>query len=335
MSETIDTVTIVAPARLHLGFLDLHGGLGRRYGGLGLTLDGIHTRLRITRTERWTATGPSGPRASTCAQKLAQALGIDEAVHVEVEEAIPEHVGLGSGTQLSLAVAAGFMRLFPRHAVDLHTLASLLQRGVRSGIGLGAFEVGGFIVDGGCGQRTVAPPVIAQLPFPSDWPVLLIFDPAMHGLNGSREVTAFKALDPMAAGHSAELCRLVLMQVLPAIVEHDFDLFSRGVTAIQNIVGDYFAGCQGGRYTSGRVAEVLRWAQEHGIKGVGQSSWGPTGFAFAEDRRRVMVLLQDAEKRWGDDLQFKVCTANNRGADVTPGECVGVSRDAQRLLGAL
>ncbi|MGH6945016.1 MAG: beta-ribofuranosylaminobenzene 5'-phosphate synthase family protein, partial [Geminicoccaceae bacterium] len=41
-------VTVCAPARLHLGFLDLHGGLGRRFGSIGLTLEDIATRLRAT-----------------------------------------------------------------------------------------------------------------------------------------------------------------------------------------------------------------------------------------------------------------------------------------------
>src|SRR5260221_11827542 len=40
-----EAVEVFAPARLHLGFLDLNGGLGRRFRRLGLTLDGIGTRL--------------------------------------------------------------------------------------------------------------------------------------------------------------------------------------------------------------------------------------------------------------------------------------------------
>ncbi|MGH8511817.1 MAG: hypothetical protein ACREU8_10690, partial [Gammaproteobacteria bacterium] len=44
------TVTVTAPARLHLGFIDMSGDLGRRFGGLGLTLSGIQTRLSVTRS---------------------------------------------------------------------------------------------------------------------------------------------------------------------------------------------------------------------------------------------------------------------------------------------
>jgi hypothetical protein len=33
-----DGLALWAPARLHMGFLDLDGGLGRRFGSLGFTL---------------------------------------------------------------------------------------------------------------------------------------------------------------------------------------------------------------------------------------------------------------------------------------------------------
>src|SRR5258708_15684104 len=51
-----EAVEVFAPARLHLGFLDLNGGLGRRFGSLGLTIDGIGTRLTVTRAP------PASPR---------------------------------------------------------------------------------------------------------------------------------------------------------------------------------------------------------------------------------------------------------------------------------
>ena len=35
----IDLVRVSVPARLHVGFVDLNGGLGRRFGSLGIALD--------------------------------------------------------------------------------------------------------------------------------------------------------------------------------------------------------------------------------------------------------------------------------------------------------
>ncbi|MCH7957875.1 MAG: GHMP kinase, partial [Proteobacteria bacterium] len=107
-----DRVSVLVPARLHLGFLDLNGGLGRRYGGLGLTLEGIHTRLRLEPSEDLSGRGPSSERALDYIGRLVGALGLSGAVKVTVDEAIPEHVGLGSGTQMALAAGTGTARLY-------------------------------------------------------------------------------------------------------------------------------------------------------------------------------------------------------------------------------
>jgi beta-RFAP synthase len=201
----------------------------------------------------------------------------------------------------------------------LQVLAQRMQRGIRSGIGLGAFESGGFVVDGGRGAQTVVPPVIARLPFPSDWRVLLVFDPALQGLNGRPERDAFHQIEPMASEHAAELCRIVMMQVLPAIAEADFDEFSDAITTIQNAVGDYFADYQGGRYTSARVGEALHWLQARGIRGVGQTSWGPTGFAFIAAADQARTLVEGLTNELGATLRFSICAARNHGAQIARG----------------
>ena len=51
------SVNIVAPARLHLGFIDMYGGLGRFFGSLGVSLSGISAELSITRPANICADG--------------------------------------------------------------------------------------------------------------------------------------------------------------------------------------------------------------------------------------------------------------------------------------
>jgi beta-RFAP synthase len=316
LAETGGRVTVTAPARLHMGFVDLSGDLGRRFGGLGLTLAGIHTRLSVWKSPSLSSTGPSSARAKSNAQTLLEGLGVREAVHIEVMEAIPEHIGLGSGTQMALAVSSAIAQLF-KLDTDLRALAGLMRRGVRSGIGLGAFEQGGFIVDGGRGDKTVVPPVLCHMPFPESWRLFLIFEESVQGLSGTPETNAFKELPPMEPALSAHLSRLVLVQVLPSLAEVDFERFSLGVTAIQDIMGDYFSRFQGGRYTSPLVAEALDWLKtSEKVSGVGQSSWGPTGFAVIESDVQAQRLLQAAREQWRVSLRFVVCGAQNQGAEV-------------------
>ena len=317
-------VEIRAPGRLHLGFIDMHGGLGRSFGSLGLCLDDIYTHLTARPSRDVIIHGPSGQRASIFAGRILQHLGIKQGIEISIVKSIPEHAGLGSGTQLSLAVGTAIAALYDK-PISLHEIAALMGRGARSGIGIGAFLYGGFLVDGGRGTETEVPPIISRLPFPESWRLLLILDTARQGMHGISETRAFSELPPMSETQSAYLCRLTLMQLLPALAEGNCELFGNAITEIQSHVGDHFAPAQGGRYYSRRVAGVLPWLSEHGAMGVGQSSWGPTGFALFPNETKAYQALKGAREHWQYEpsLSFKVCRARNQKADISAEDVAG------------
>ena len=51
-------VRVIAPARLHLGFLDLNGSLGRLFGSIGLAIDRPRTELVLKRARAFNGRGP-------------------------------------------------------------------------------------------------------------------------------------------------------------------------------------------------------------------------------------------------------------------------------------
>jgi beta-ribofuranosylaminobenzene 5'-phosphate synthase len=310
-----ESVTVIAPARLHLGFLDLNGGLGRRFGSIGLAIDHPVTRLTIAPTATPFVQGADALRAAAHLDALTRRLGLVAAYGVTIHEAIPDHVGLGSGTQLALALASA-LRHLEGLAPDVPGDALALHRSQRSGIGAGLFERGGVIVDGGRAEGTVTPPVIARLEFPAAWRVLLVLDSRIKGLHGAQEAESFAALGPFDAAGAAEICRLVLIKALPALAESDIESFGGAIERIQEIVGAYFAPAQGGAaHTSAAVAELLGTLRQHGAKGAGQSSWGPTGFAFAADEgeaQRICDLVRGEADALGVDIA--ICKGLNRGA---------------------
>jgi beta-RFAP synthase len=312
-----EAVRIDAPARLHLGFFDLNGDLGRRFGSVGLTLDGFATEIEVRPAKALTVEGTSSVRVLGCVASLMGKLGLTSGLSVRVIRAIPEHAGLGSGTQLALALGAGLSRLYGLD-LDTRTLATLTRRGMRSGIGIGAFDSGGFLVDGGRGAAGGPPPVIVQQDFPSDWRILLIFDRRGPGIHGQQEVAAFDTLPKFPAATAGELCRLVLMQALPALAERDCVTFGRAISRLQRVVGDYFAPAQSGRYASEDVAAVLNWLDAQQVPGFGQSSWGPTGFALLASPQAAAQLLHDVRRRFADrpDLHFEVVSARNSGSRI-------------------
>ena len=311
------TIEVIAPARLHLGFLDMNGSVGRKFGSIGLSLSDISTHLSVTEASEVTATGPSAQYAEEYAKLILDNLMLDRGVHIKIDKAIPEHVGLGSGTQLSLAVGTAITRLFGK-SLTTRELAKFFHRGARSGIGTGTFDSGGFIVDGGRGESTDIPPVITHLPFPEEWRVLLVFDKDVEGISGNPEKQIFNELLPMTGEVSGRICRLVLMQVLPALAENNCVDFGSAITEIQTMVGEHFSDAQNGHYSSQRVAEIMHWLSDNGATGIGQSSWGPTGFAIYPNELEAYSALQSVRKNWQEEknLDFCLCTARNRMADV-------------------
>ena len=151
------SVTVTVPARLHLGFLDLNGGLGRRFGSIGLAINGLKTSITFNAASQLRVTGPENERVRGYLQVMQRALDIENTCHVRIDEVVPAHAGLGSGTQIALAVAAG-VRRFHGLPLDVRGDAIRLERGARSGVGIGLFDHGGLVVDGGRGPLTTAAP---------------------------------------------------------------------------------------------------------------------------------------------------------------------------------
>lgn len=312
-----DLVTIQTTARLHMGFIDLHGGLGRRFGSIGLSLDNPATVITASQQAAFSVEGLLAERVLEYAHQFVAKAGISSGIkvgaHFNIRQAIPEHAGLGSGTQLALAVGTALARLY-QLPISARAIAGWVGRGMRSGVGVGVFEHGGLVVDGGHGANTIVPPVLARLDFPTSWRVLLVMDNTTQGVHGKAELQAFKDLPEFPAIHAAHIARLVLMQALPALAEENLSEFGSAITEIQQLVGDYFAPAQGGgHYTSSLVASAMQWLESQGVTCLGQSSWGPTGYAVVASQSQAESLsagLRQSEPA----LKVLVCRANNRGA---------------------
>ncbi|MDX3924547.1 MAG: GHMP kinase [Shinella sp.] len=310
-----DSVSIQVPGRLHLGFLDIPGKAGFRFGSIGLPLEGISTKLTISRADETSIHGNERLRILEHLAKLRPRLGIRDHHRIVVHETIPDHAGLGSGTQLALAVSAA-LRVLHGLPFDVREDATFLGRGTRSGIGIAAFDAGGLIFDAGKGRDDRTPTVISRIPFPGDWRIMLVFDSRAQGIHGEAEIEAFRALPGFPAESSAAICRHALMGIMPALVEEDIEAFGHAVTSIQRELGNYFAPAQGGHFTSRSVEETLHKLAACGAVGIGQSSWGPTGFAFAkstEDAERILAEASPLKQ----GTTVRIVGGRNQGARIT------------------
>ena len=317
-------VQVTTTARLHLGFLDLAGDLGRRFGSIGLAIDGFETRLELREALSFEVFGEEREGAAQIARRIAETLGLDTRKKLIISNAIPAHAGLGSGTQLALAIAAAFRRLAGL-PLDAREDARLLDRGARSGVGVALFERGGLAVDAGRGPNTEVPPAVAWMNFPRDWRILLILDPRVEGAHDEEERQAFAGLPRFSADAASEICRCTLMQILPGAAETDLEAFGDGVARIQEILGDHFAPVQGGgRFGSAPVGRVAARLKALGARGIGQSSWGPSGFAFASDPDHAQFLAQRAGAEGELGVEIRICSARDHGGEIREDEDVSV-----------
>jgi beta-RFAP synthase len=308
-------VAVATTARLHFGFLDPSGRGPRPFGSFGLSLDRPGTRLTLKCAESLAVSGPERERAARYLNTIAESCSIDQAYDLRIAEAIPPHAGLGSGTQLALAVGSAFAAL-EGLTLKPEEIAARLGRGARSGIGIATFAQGGVVLDGGPRQGAL-PELIGRLPSPADWRVLLIFDADASGLAGASETAAFETLPDFPAGTTEELYRRIADIALAAVAAGDFKTFCEQVGYLQACMGAYFAPLQGGPYASQRVGEVLDWLRSEGVIGLGQSSWGPTGFAFVSSEQEGQALLDCVTARFRrPGLSFALAQGRNEGAKI-------------------
>jgi beta-ribofuranosylaminobenzene 5'-phosphate synthase len=306
-------------SRIHLGLLSLPGRIEaasfspRSFGGVGLMIDEPAVCLSVEAATQWRADGPHAQRALEFATRAAAGRS-GGPLCVRVEECPDEHVGLGTGTQLAMAVAMG-VRLQMGVRPDCVALAAEVGRGLRSGLGVHGFAQGGFLVDGGKGPSTAVAPLVCRHEFPAEWRVLLVTPRHERGLAGDGERDAFAKLanESVNLVETENLCRLVLLGIVPALIERDLPAFGDAVFEFNRRAGLLFKGSQGGEYRSPATAALVSTLRGFGIRGVGQSSWGPTIFAIGEGGR-----LEDAAERLrrahGDDsLEMRVTSARNRG----------------------
>jgi beta-RFAP synthase len=294
-------------SRLHFGLLAPPPRDGRRgFGGCGLMVEAPAIRVAAEPAGEWSATGPASARALAVARRVAP----DRPCRIVVEACPPEHVGLGVGTQLSLATARAVERALGRRDRPAAELARLVGRGGRSAVGVHGFEHGGLLVDGGKHVGEVLAPLVARVDVPPPWLFVLLTPPGDGAWHGDRERDAFKEMTATEPDDS--LPRLVTDSLLPAVARQDLDAFAGALAEYNARAGEAFRVAQGGVYGP-EARGLIDWLRSEGLVGVGQSSWGPTAFSVVGDADRAAAVVASAGRRW-PHLAKWVTEARSTGA---------------------
>lgn len=295
----------------------------RSFGGVGLMVDRPFVQVRMRRGDAFTGRGPLAERAVEFARRCAAAWHLDERAGCEIEVvATPRaHVGLGSGTQLALVVAAGMRRLYPEvraipgagvnelavgeertfEAGEVLDLARAVGRGRRSCVGIHGFSRGGLVVESGrflprsSADSPDFSPLVARVRLPSSWRCVVVVQRDSIGLHGAPEQEALQSLGPVPREIAAELSRIALMEIIPAAVEADFPRFSQAVRRYGALAGEPFAPASERLPHAVSTTQLLELLDELGCRGAAQSSWGPAVMACCESLDAAGILLERFE----------------------------------------
>ncbi len=318
-------VRITTAGRLHLGFMDLNGGLGRLYGSIGVSLSDPETEISVTTHKHLyveDGTGNIKKRILGFVKAFSDHYQIKPNVMIRVHNRIPEHKGLGSGSQLALALATALAKINGIET-SAYDLSMIMGRGIRSGIGISSFERGGLIIDSGKkrqgrGAFNLEPPrTVIRYNFPEDWQFVVVIPEKKEGLSGKQEKEAMGFVSP-SEKISEEICRLVMMKLLPSLIDRDIEAFGSALSDIDRKTGLFFEPVQGGIYCEKQSYKIIDHMLASGAYGAGQSSWGPTvyGLALKGESDSVADSMSEFLKKHKIKGDVIISSVRNRGAEV-------------------
>jgi beta-ribofuranosylaminobenzene 5'-phosphate synthase len=314
----VTEIVVTAPARLHFGMLDPAGVGTRRFGGFGVGVEfpRVVVGVRPQSGDAVIVSGSQADRARTFARRARSTFGLTGGVEVNVHEAIPPHIGLGSGTKLGLAIARGLAGLTGISA-GTEQLAEASGRGARSSVGCWTFAAPGLVVEAGVPDGGWISPLVARHPMPERWRCVLAMPRGVEGLSGDVEERFFRQLGEQAAAEPS-VSRLLLTALLPGLLTGDIDEFGAALTQIQREVGSMFAAQQGGVFHP-RAAPLVDALLTLGVGAVGQSSWGPSVYGIVDGPELAADVAARLRVAAGPGTEVSVVDFDRRGAWIARG----------------
>ena len=322
---------IETSARLHLSLIDLNGNEGRIDGGIGITLNQPSIKLECVENDDKTEIifdenmGKIGnfdeyaQRINEACTRMNTYLQSDGTYTFTLKKAYPIHHGLGLGTQLLLSTAKLVSQLNDKE-LNSYQLARIVQRGGTSGIGVGSFESGGFIVDGGhktdeknkflpsSASKVSPPPVLVRYDFPKDWKIILAIPGVNESVSGQHEVNIFEKYTPVKIEDVERICYLTLMKMMPSVLEEDITSFGDAINKIQQLGFKKIER----DLQKDKINQTIEYMKDMGIPAVGMSSFGPTCFGITDGN--VSNIKKDLKEFLGEDGSLLVTKGKNHGS---------------------
>ena len=330
------SLRITTPCRIHLSLIDENGYTGRVDGGIGVMLDRPNVVFEASNNaEEFKIEAHKYYRESIevineIAFKVFKTFNIsNKNFHFNLKRYYPSHIGLGSKTQLSLAIATAITKLKNISNLTTTQLTKLVERGGTSGIGWRGFEAGGFILDGGHDfgygkeKETFLPSSASNLAnpaltlfrhnIPQNWRFVLVIPSVKKGAYGDEEVRVFQNYAPIPRNEVNEVSHQIIMKIIPSLINNDLSGFGEGLKRIQSIGFKKIEI----NLQHQLVKDLLNFFEEYGLKAYGMSSFGPSVIGIVESDSEAVDLLKTIQKnRQNRGGHIYICKPNNKGAKI-------------------
>lgn len=312
-------LTVRTGSRLHFGLWAWGEEHARQFGGVGMMVDQPALEVRFAPAPEFRTSGAVAGRLRSLAESCKEALGWSELPPCAITTpCLPlQHAGFGVGTQLGLAVIRGLTYWSPPNIDSARDLVLIAGRAKRSSVGTHGFVQGGFLVDNGQAAGEDLGPLAARRIVPAAWRVVLITERRVSGAAGQAERDAFAKLPAIPSVTTEQLKHLALEEMIPALDASDFNRFAAAVFEYGHRAGQCFSQVQGGPYASARIEQLVQRLRGDGVVGVGQSSWGPTVFAFTPTKKAADELgAKLAQDLPADQYDLVVARPKKEGAEL-------------------
>ncbi len=288
---TSQQVRVTTGSRLHFGLLDT----AKPFGGVGVMIEHPITEVIARRADTFQGPAIAAERVLGIAERYRQRLHLDAlpACQIEIVRRPPAHTGLGTGTQLAMAVAEAISELLNPSMVDETTAFRIADRGRRSAVGIHGYRHGGLIYEDADNAAELNP-IRQRIDVPRQWCVAIL-RPIQETMtiSGDVELDQFSKLPATTSAQRDHFRDQITSQLLPAIQNGDFDAFSEAVHRYNRDSGLLFESVQNGPYNGTAVSSLVDFLRSNRVKGVGQSSWGPSVFAWFATREKAHQFVSN------------------------------------------
>ncbi len=315
MNKKGKELSITSPSRLHLGFYGFDDNYGYKYGSMGLAVNAYKTSLYIKKSKSFDSNIPK--KFTDPILKYLKLNKISSNFKIDLLSNPPSHIGLGSGSQLSLCLAKSIFT-YLGIKISINDIAHIYNRGERSGTGIRIFDKGGFVVDA-CKKANTIPETMFNSKFPSKWKIILINDNSLKGTSGNKEIKFFNQSIKLSKQYKSELSHIALRGILPSIIYKDFSNFSKNISEFQRITSLFYKDKQKGVFLSPDISEIMKYIGNYDDLGMGQSSWGPMSYIFVESNLHAKELISIIQNKFNvyNNLTFKIASPWNSGYKVS------------------